>query len=236
MLFYLIYKIGGMNILIISTIISTLIAFIITFFLQDTNYDENITDDLKVTKVFKRYSFWKISMYSSVFSLGMIVINYFYVVKLNAIGIGEEYMSGIILLYSFVQLVTPRILDKLDKNNTQCNVKVFIGLGGICFIILYLSSNIILILLMMSVISTVIVIPYYIFSGVQNNYIDQLKLQSNRATILSIFNMGNNIVSIVSFIFLSTNVDSTGLNIFFIVGILYIVIAILYRNVHIENK
>ena len=89
---------------------------------------------------------------------------------------------------------------------------------------------------MMSIISTIIMIPYYIFSGIQNNYIDQLNLHDNRATILSIFNMGNNIVSIASFIFFSMNVNIDGLNIFLMVGILYIIIAILYKNIYIENK
>lgn len=235
-LFSFIYKIGGMNTLVILTVIFTLIAFIISFYLQESDYKENTKNSLKETKLFKRSSFWKISTYSSIFSLGMIVINYFYVVKLETFGINEMYMSGVILLYSFVQLVIPKILDKLNKNNTQCHIKAFLSLAGICFLILYFSDNIIVTLLMMSIISTVIMIPYYIFSGLQNNYIDQLNLYNNRATILSIFNMGNNIVSIASFIFFSMNVNIDGLNIFLMVGILYIIIAILYKNIYIENK
>lgn len=235
-LFSFIYKIGDMNTLVILTVIFTLIAFIISFYLQESDYKENTKNSLKETKLFKRSSFWKISTYSSIFSLGMIVINYFYVVKLETFGINEMYMSGVILLYSFVQLVIPKILDKLNKNNTQCHIKAFLSLAGICFLILYFSDNIIVTLLMMSIISTVIMIPYYIFSGIQNNYIDQLNLYDNRATILSIFNMGNNIVSIASFIFFSMNVNIDGLNIFLMVGILYIIIAILYKNIYIENK
>lgn len=140
-------------------------------------------------------------------------------------------MNGVILLYSFVQLVIPKILDTLNKNNTQCHIKTFLVLGGVCF-----SNNVIITLLMMSIISTIIMIPYYIFSGLQNNYINQFNLHDNRTTVLSIFNMVNNIVSIVSFIFFSIKVSINGLNIFLMVGILYIVIAILYKNVHAENK
>ena len=235
-LFSFIYKIGGMNTLVILTIISTLIAFIISFFLLESHYQENTKNSLKETELFKRTSFWKISTYSSLFSLGMIVINYFYVVKLEVLGIDETYMSGVVLLYSFVQLIIPKILDKLNKNKTQYHVKAFLCLAGICFLILYFSNNIIVTLFMMSIISTIIMIPYYIFSGIQNNYIDQLNLHDNRATILSIFNMGNNIVSIASFIFFSMNVNIDGLNIFLMVGILYIIIAILYKNIYIENK
>lgn len=235
-LFSFIYKIGGMNTLVILTVISTLIAFIISFFLQESHYQENTKNSLKETELLKRSSFWKISTYSSLFSLGMIVINYFYVVKLDTLGINETYMSGVILLYSFVQLIIPKILDRLNKNNTQYHIKAFLCLAGICFLILYFSNNIIVTLFMMSIISTIIMIPYYIFSGIQNNYIDQLNLHDNRAAILSIFNMGNNIVSIASFIFFSMNVNIDGLNIFLMVGILYIIIAILYKNIYIENK
>lgn len=235
-LFSLIYKIGGMNTLVILTVISTLIAFIISFLLQDSDYEENTKNSLKETKLFKRSSFWKISTYSSIFSLGIIVINYFYVVKLETLGISETYMSAVILLYSFVQLVIPKILDKLNKNNTQQHIKTFLGLGGICFLILYFSNNIIITLLMMSIISTIIMIPYYIFSGLQNNYIDQLNLHDNRATVLSIFNMGNNILSICSFVFLSINTNVTGLNTFLIVGVFYLLIAICYKNVKLENR
>lgn len=229
-LFSLIYKIGGLDTLIILTVISTLIAFIISFFLQASQHRENTKNSLKETKLFNKSSFWKISIYSSIFSLGMIVINYFYVVKLETLGINEIYMSGVILLYSFIQLVIPKVLDKLNKNNTQCHIKTFLSLGGICFLILYFSNNMIITLLMMSIISTIIMVPYYIFSGLQNNYIDQLNLHDNRATVLSIFNMGNNIVSIASFILFSIKVSISGLNIFLMVGIIYIVIALLYKN------
>lgn len=124
-LFSFIYKIGGMNTLVILTVISTLIAFIISFFLQESHYQENTKNSLKETELLKRSSFWKISTYSSLFSLGMIVINYFYVVKLETLGINETYMSGVILLYSFVQLIIPKILDRLNKNNTQYHIKFF---------------------------------------------------------------------------------------------------------------
>lgn len=225
-----------MNTLVILTVISTLIAFIISFLLQDSDYEENTKNSLKEIKLFKRSSFWKISTYSSIFSLGIIVINYFYVVKLETLGISETYMSTVILLYSFVQLVIPKILDKLNKYNTQQHIKIFLGLGGICFLILYFSNNIIITLLMMSIISTIIMIPYYIFSGLQNDYIDQLNLHDNRATVLSIFNMGNNILSICSFVFLSINTNVTGLNTFLIVGVFYLLIAICYKNVKLENR
>lgn len=233
-LFFPLYKIGGMQVLIILTVMATILAFIMTFFLQDT-YEESETNSID-RRVFKKSSFWKMSLYASVFSLGMIVINFFYVVKLNTLGVDEVYMSGIILLYSFVQLVVPRILDRLNRNQTEKNVKIFMGLGGLSFLILYFSNNIIVVIVLMAIVSTIILVPYYIFSRLQNNYIDQLNLRSNRATILSIFNMGNNIVSIVSFAFLGMNVSDTGLNIFLMIGIIYIVIALLYKNVCVDNE
>lgn len=66
-LFSFIYKIGGMNTLVILTVISTLIAFIISFFLQESHYQENTKNSLKETELLKRSSFWKISTYSSLF-------------------------------------------------------------------------------------------------------------------------------------------------------------------------
>ena len=233
-LFFPVYKIGGMQALVILTVIATILAFLMTFFLQDA-HEESKTSSID-GRVFKKSSFWKMSLYASMFSLGMIVINFFYVVKLNSLGINEVYMSGVILLYSFVQLVVPRILDRLNRNQTEKNVKVFMGLGGLCFLILYFSNNIIVVITMMAIVSTIILVPYYIFVRLQNNYIDQLNLHSNRATMLSIFNMGNNIVSIVSFIFLGLNVSDTGLNIFLMIGMIYIVIALLYKDVCIESE
>ena len=103
------------------------------------------------------------------------------------------------------------------------------------FLILYFANDIILALLMMAIISTIIMIPYYIFSELQNNYIDQLNLHDNRATVLSIFNMGNNILSICSFVFLSIITNVNGLNTFLIVGVFYLLIAICYKNVDLER-
>ena len=146
-----------------------------------------------------------------------------------------SFMSGVIFGYFLVQLVISKILGKLNKNNTQYHIKIFLGLGGICFLILYFANDIILALFMMSIISTIIMIPYYIFSGLQNNYIDQLNLHDNRATVLSIFNMGNNILSICSFVFLSIITNVNGLNTFLIVGVFYLLIAICYKNVDLER-
>ena len=146
-----------------------------------------------------------------------------------------SFMSGVIFGYFLVQLVISKILGQLNKNNTQYDIKIFLGLGGICFLILYFANDIILALLMMAIISTIIMIPYYIFSGLQNNYIDQLNLHDNRATVLSIFNMGNNILSICSFVFLSIITNVNGLNTFLIVGVFYLLIAICYKNVDLER-
>lgn len=236
LLFYVIYKISGMGLLIILTVLTTGCAFFLTLNLENldsSSINESSTFDYKLLK---RSSFWKIALYSSIFSLGMIIINFFYVVKLNSLEIGELNMTWIILLYSSVQLITPKVLGRLNKNRSEDNIKWFIASAGVCFLILFYTNSIIITLLFMSLTSTVIMVPYYIFYGIQNHYIDTLNLHSNRATVLSIFNMGNNLISIGSFIILGINTNITGLNIFFIVGVMYLIIAVLYKNVQLESN
>ena len=52
---------------------------------------------------------------AAAFSIGSLVINFFYVDKLMNIGIKEEWMSLIIILYSLFQMLSEKILNVVPR-------------------------------------------------------------------------------------------------------------------------
>lgn len=55
----------------------------------------------------------------AIFSIAWLLINFFYVVKLENCGLPAEWMSLIILSYSAVQMLAEPILGKLSDGKTE---------------------------------------------------------------------------------------------------------------------
>lgn len=206
--FYFLYDRVGLNGLVMLTVVGTFIALFFSIKLKDIGILKN-QQKKRGFDLWKQSDFWKMALVSSVFSMGTIAINFFYVVKLETMGIKEVNLTWIILMYSLIQLLVPRILKYLDIKSIHNIIAKFIGLAGISFIVLFLSPYLLLNLCLMFIILTFIMTAFYVLSKVQNVYIDSLDMNHNRATLLSLFNMGSHFLSIGSFLFLSAYSDAS---------------------------
>ena len=232
--FSILYKLIGLTGLVILTIISTFISLIASMQLEETNRIKS--NDKFDLSLFKNISFWIYALFNSLMSIGFIVINFFYITKITALKLDIEIISMIILVYSLIQLITPKIIYYLNRINYHYIIPTFVLLAGLFYLVIYFTNNLIISLLLMIVVPTIIMIPYYIISKLQNNYIDNMEMTNNRATILSLFNMGSNIISIVSLLCFSSFSDQSGINAFIIIGIFYIIISIISLLINLENR
>ena len=232
--FSFLYKLIGLTGLVILTIISTFISLIASMQLEETNRIKS--NDKFDLSLFKNISFWIYALFNSLMSIGFIVINFFYITKITALKLDIEIISMIILVYSLIQLITPKIIYYLNRINYHYIIPTFVLLAGLFYLVIYFTNNLIISLLLMIVVPTIIMIPYYIISKLQNNYIDNMEMTNNRATILSLFNMGSNIISIVSLLCFSSFSDQSGINAFIIIGIFYIIISIISLLINLENR
>ena len=213
--FYFINNYFGQNFLIIFTIISTFISFLFALFFEKENNVEK--DDNKFSfKSILNTNLIVFMIFNGIISITFILINFFYVVILQNIKLSENYMTFIILLYSAVGLLSPKIIKIFGETKLKRNLFVFLSASSILFISLISIKNIFVIG----------VIEIY-FLKVENQYVDKLN-EKNRATILSTFSMGANFVDVV-FLLLSSKLSETSLDYSFIfISILLLIFSLFF--------
>ena len=167
----------------------------------------------------------------STFSLAWILINFFYVEKLENIGISEEWMSAIILVYSAIQMFAEPILSWIKKFSSQIVFVIVSFIAGGAIIIYGLVNHIWFSIILMCIVPLLISLPEYFLMEKENQLIDELGMEKNRAATLSIFNMGVNIIEIIA-LFMSSMFSLNAVRwCFIMVGIVLIFSAVLFgRN------
>lgn len=157
------------------------------------------------------------------FSLGFLLVNFFYVDKLLACGLREELMSPVIIAYSVVQMLAEKILDRIERAHYRTAMLVSVILSGIVMIVFALNQMTVTVVAVMVVLPLFLSFPGYILDGMENAYIDQHGQEDRRATILSVANMAGNLIEIV-FLFASAYIVNIGIPACFIgAGIMLIV-------------
>lgn len=218
--------------LLIATICSSAIGAAVSFGLTKEQFQKEKEEEavLKVTALGKNILNIKtfvIIIFLSCISIAFILINFFYVDKLQTCNISEEFLTPIILGYSLIQLLAEKILDKIDKNKYSVTFIVLFLVAGCCMIIFGNTSNLIAVIIFMLILPLLIDLPAYILDELQNSYIDKISQTDKRAELLSIFNMGVNLVEII-FLFASALVANIGISICFgVLGISMIVLCLI---------
>ena len=160
--------------------------------------------------------------------ISFILINFFYVDKLENLGISEEWMTAIILGYSACQMAAEKILDHIGKKNYfKAFIMGFVA-AGLCMIIFGRLNIRLVIIPIMILLPLMVSVPEYIFEEMENKVIDRNHLEDRRAEVLSIYNMGTSLVEVV-FLFASSYVAGIGISACFTaVGIMMILLALVH--------
>lgn len=216
-----IYKFYGIPGLLVATILADLAAVIASFGLRrevNTDKRQNCVMAGKC-RTFKSVcnikTVWIIVFLASI-NIAYVLINFFFVEKLMEIDISEVYMTPVILGYSIIQLSSEFILNKVKTIEKNIVFVCSFFLAGLMLCFLGLLSDRIVIVAIMLVLPLVIDISTYLLDEVQNKVVDEQGNDKRRAEIISIFNMGVNLVEIV-FLFGSAYVANLGTMVCFIV-------------------
>lgn len=223
--FYFMNKYFGQNFLIIFTIISTFISFLFTLFLEKEKSFEKDDTKLNFKSILNKYLII-FMLFNGMISITFILINFFYVVILQNINLSENYMTFVILLYSVIGLLSPKIIKIFGEVKLKRNLFVFLIMSSVLLMSLILIKNIFVILPMTFLPMLIGIVETY-FSKVENRYVDSLN-DKNRATILSTFSMGANVVDF-GFLFFSAKLAENSLNYSFIfVSILLLIFGLFF--------
>ena len=233
-----IYKISGMEGLLITTVVMDVIAVVCSFFLRSESSKTIIADrkEVQILAVFKNKKAFLFVISLAIFSIAWLLINFFYVVKLENCGLPVEWMSLIILSYSAVQMLSEPILGKLSdgKNGKSGRGKlpaVTAATAGVAFLLFGVVKFRSAVLLLMLILPLLLNLPEYLLMNLENQFVDEAECGSQRAATLSVLNMGVNLVEILT---LSASAFLTKIGIqwcFVFVGCFLMAIALLFARI-----
>ena len=200
-----IYKISGMEGLLITTVVMDIIAVVCSFFLRSESSKTVIADrkEVQILAVFKNKKAFLFVISLAIFSIAWLLINFFYVEKLENCGLPVEWMSLIILSYSAVQMLAEPILGKLSdgKNGKSGREKlpaVTAATAGVAFLLFGVVKFRAAVLLLMLILPLLLNLPEYLLMDLENQFVDEAECGSQRAATLSVLNMGVNLVEILT--------------------------------------
>ena len=233
-----IYKISGMEGLLITTVVMDIIAVVCSFFLRSECSKTIIAHrkEVQILAIFKNKKAFLFVISLAIFSIAWLLINFFYVVKLENCGLPVEWMSLIILIYSAVQMLAEPILGKLSdgKNGKSGRGKlpaVTAATAGVAFLLFGVVKFRAAVLLLMLILPLLLNLPEYLLMNLENQFVDEAECGSQRAATLSVLNMGVNLVEILT---LSASAFLTKIGIqwcFVFVGCFLMVIALLFARI-----
>ena len=233
-----IYKISGMEGLLITTVVMDVIAVVCSFFLRSESSKTIIADrkEVQILAIFKNKKAFLFVISLAIFSIAWLLINFFYVVKLENCGLPVECMSLIILSYSAVQMLAEPILGKLSdgKNGKSGRKKlpaVTAVTAGVAFLLFGVIKFRAAVLLLMLILPLLLNLPEYLLMDLENQFVDETECGSQRAATLSVINMGVNLVEILT---LSASAFLTKIGIqwcFVFVGCFLMAIALLFARI-----
>ena len=233
-----IYKISGMEGLLITTVVMDIIAVVCSFYLRSESSKTIIADrkEVQILAIFKNKKAFLFVISLAIFSIAWLLINFFYVVKLENCGLPVEWMSLIILSYSAVQMLAEPILGKLSdgKNGKSGRKKlpaVTAATAGVAFLLFGVVKFRAAVLLLMLILPLLLNLPEYLLMNLENQFVDEAECGSQRAAMLSVLNMGVNLVEILT---LSASAFLTKIGIqwcFVFVGCFLMAIALLFARI-----
>lgn len=206
-----IYQYFDMDGLLISTIVSGILAVLFAIRLDECNEkspcekgDKNPSLETgNIMALFKNNNSRSIMLTLSIFSVIWILINFFYVEKLTSLGISEEWISGIILAYSLIEMFAEPIVSWGEKVVKTRLFTAFCALSGLAVVMLGILQNRVVSIIVMCITPLLVSVAEYLLMERENKLIDDLNMHENRAASLSAMNMGVNIVEIAA-LFLSS--------------------------------
>lgn len=233
-----IYKISGMEGLLITTVVMDIIAVVCSFFLRSESSKTVIADrkEVQILAVFKNKKAFLFVISLAIFSIAWLLINFFYVEKLENCGLPVEWMSLIILIYSAVQMLAEPILEKLSvgkngKSGRKKLLAVTAVTAGVAFLLFGVIKLRAAVLLLMLILPLLLNLPEYLLMDLENQFVDETECGSQRAATLSVLNMGVNLVEILT---LSASAFLTKIGIqwcFVFVGCFLMGIAFLFAGI-----
>ena len=203
LLYAVLYRLGGILVLLVATVVSCGAGvFCAAGMMPEPQMAGHVTttqegDTRTMLHIFRNAPMRRMVFLAACFSVAFLLINFFYVEKLLACGIQEAWMSPIILVYSVIQMLAERLLDRIGNASRRRAMFWAILVAGGLMIAFAVSFAPVLVVLVMVVLPLALSFPEFILNSMENAYIDECGLPGQRAAILSVANMAGNLMEII---------------------------------------
>lgn len=152
----------------------------------------------------------------SAISVAYLVVNFFYAVKVNRIGLPYEALTAVIFAYSALELLEPHILSRIRREGyPRAASSLLLACSAAFFAVWRMDTAASLTL--MALLPLGMSIASYLIDELIQESIDARGLDHQRATVLSVLNMGNNVLEI-AFLLLSAALSDNEGNIAFLLA------------------
>lgn len=210
------YHFFGLAGLLIATVATSALGLIASFGIEkEKHLNVKESSDKKIKKLAFNLENSMIVVILACVSITFILINFFYVDKLETLGISEEWMTAIILGYSLIQMLSEKLLKMIDEKKYLLTFMLGFLIVGAMMIVFGMVDHVLIVIPIMLLLPLAVIVPGYIFDEIENKVIDANGLENYRAEVLSIYNMGVNLVEII-FLFASAYVSRAGISLSFI--------------------
>ncbi len=210
------YHFFGLAGLLIATVATSALGLIASFGIEkEKHLNVKESSDKKIKRLAFNLENSMIVVILACVSITFILINFFYVDKLETLGISEEWMTAIILGYSLIQMLSEKLLKMIDEKKYLLTFMLGFLIVGAMMIVFGMVDHVLIVIPIMLLLPLAVIVPGYIFDEIENKVIDANGLENYRAEVLSIYNMGVNLVEIV-FLFASAYVSRAGISLSFI--------------------
>ena len=219
----IILSLWGISGLVAATCLTTLLSLLSTLLLPTEESHAPAESTISTQNLLPAGS-WRFFGLLSAISISYLVFNFFCAVKVERIGFPYESLTFIYLGYSAIELLAPAVIRSM-KRRAQA-IPAFLLLLSAGFFGLYRLDNSISVLFML-LIPLILSIINTLGSEMINETIDRCGLEDKRATVLSVFNIGNSLLEIAFLAGSAVLTDSDG-NIAFLFVCLYSAVVFLF--------
>ena len=181
--------------LVAATCISTFLALLVTVSLPKEAPHSCSKKAEKQHQNLPKNS-WIFFALLSAISMAYLVFNFFCAVKVTRIGLSYESLTFVILGYSAVELLAPSIIRHIRCEQYSRCITILLALYAAAFFGLYTLDSLFSLVLML-ILPLLLSVVSTLSSEVINESIDRHGLGEKRATILSVYNIGNSVLEIV---------------------------------------
>lgn len=238
--YYVLYSFANLNGLVVATEFATVVSIVAVLFMPEAMRQTDKTSRnpmgskhtykmRKLPEILNNFRFskilWVLVILDTVVGVAGLIINFLYAEKLSWSGLPMTWMTPIILCYSILELLVPKVISSVRKENEANIYQMCSLLSTGLWIGIFLFQNHFVLVFMIGL-PFILRIVETIQYKYENEYIDRLGQSHNRATLLSVINMGNNLFSVIFLLFSAIVTTAQGNVIFLFAGILMFAIAV----------